>query len=110
MESETETRKVRCRLHHALAALLVAGSLMFAAYPLPISAAEVVITVKGTVAPQSTDDYGIFQVGRDLKGQEFTLTITFDDSKSAVRVTNDCPVSEISQTSGSSPARVVLKI
>jgi hypothetical protein len=110
VESETETRKVRCRLHHALAALLVAGSLMFAAYPLPISAAEVVITVKGTVAPQSTDDYGIFQVGRDLKGQEFTLTITFDDSKSAVRVTNDCPVSEISQTSGSSPARVVLKI
>jgi hypothetical protein len=105
MTNETKSRKCRGVLWYAgmLAALLCLAVST-------LQAADVTITVKGTVAPDSPDDYGIFQVGKDLKGQEFTLTITFDDSKSVVRVTNDCQVSEISQTSGSTPARVVLKI
>lgn len=105
MTNETKSRKRRSVLWYAgrLAALVCLAVST-------VQAAEVTITVKGTVAPDSPDDYGIFQVGKDLKGQAFTLTITFDDSKSVVRVTNGSSVSEISQTSGSSPARVVLKI
>ena len=105
MTNETKSRKRRSVLWYAgrLAALVCLAVST-------VQGAEVTMTVKGTVAPDSPDDYGIFQVGKDLKGQTFTLTITFDDSKSVVRVTNGCSVSEISQTSGSSPARVVLKI
>ena len=105
MTNETKSRKRRSVLWYAgrLAALVCLAIST-------VQAAEVTITVKGTVALDSPDDYGIFQVGKDLKGQAFTLTITFDDSKSVVRVTNGSSVSEISQNSGSSPARVVLKI
>jgi len=105
MTNETKNRKRRSVLWYVgLLAALVCLAIS------TVQAADVTITVKGTVALDSPDDYGIFQVGKDLKGQPFTLTITFDDSKSVVRVTNGSSVSEISQTSGSSPARVVLKI
>jgi hypothetical protein len=89
--------------------ILTMAALMLAISPIPACAAEVVITVRGTVAPESSDTLGVFGAGTDLKGQPFTLTATFDDATSTERVTNDCPVSEISGTSAN-PARVVLKI
>ena len=73
---------------------------------------QITIRVVGTVTPDSWDTLGLFGVGSDLKGQPFTLTITFDASK-AESETNagGCLGSTVNgSTASGSPARAVLKI
>jgi hypothetical protein len=93
------------------AAFLILAGMIWSPWPVNAVAAEVVITVKGTVAPDSFDDDGIFKVGRDLKGQPFTLTITFDASKAEERNNEGCVSSSVKgSTASGNLARAVLKI
>ena len=96
----------------SVSGVLAAGTLMVAVVPLPMHAAEVVITVRGAIAPDSHDELGVFGVGPDLKGQPFTLTITFDASKGEIITKSaGCIASSVKgSTADGNPARAVLKI
>jgi hypothetical protein len=109
MKRETKGRGAGAAARYA--ALLILAGMIWSPWPVNAVAAEVVITVKGTVAPDSFDDDGIFKVGRELKGQPFTLTITFDASKAEERNNEGCVSSSVKgSTASGSPARAVLKI
>ena len=109
MKIETKGRGAGAAARYA--ALLILAGMIWSPWPVNAVAAEVVITVKGTVAPDSFDDDGIFKVGRELKGQPFTLTITFDASKAEERNNEGCVSSSVKgSTASGNPARAVLKI
>jgi hypothetical protein len=75
------------------------------------SEGEIVITVKGKVSV-GNDDYGIFKVGRNLAGKDFTLVMTF--SRAATQHQHMC----IDKADGTSylgsakdvPAKAILSI
>jgi hypothetical protein len=77
---------------------------------LTLFASTVTVTVEGTVS--GGDQYGIFGVGKDLKGQEFTLVFTFDDANVRKIEGDQCdaPHSEGKGSNPSSPAKAVLTI
>jgi len=92
--------------------VLVMAGLVLAIGPIPAYAAEVVMTVKGTVARDSHDTLGIFQEGESLEGKPFTLTITFDDAGGTTRTSNlgiNCVMTLLDGTSAN-PAKAVLTI
>lgn len=74
-----------------------------------VSAEEITMVVKGTVARDSWDTLEIFPKGSMLEGQPFTLTITFNAPPPVVQPGDKCPASLISGTSAN-PARAVLTI
>lgn len=103
--------KTRTKRRHGTAwpMIVTVAALMLVVGSIPVSAGEVVITVKGVVASDSHDTLGIFQSGTELKGLPFTLIITFDDAASTASDNASCPASLINGSSAD-PARAVLKV
>lgn len=94
-------------------ALLCLGMLaVLVCLAVPSAGQQVTIKVAGTVTPDSPDTMGLFGVGPDLKGQPFTLTITFDASKAETSTNSaGCVGSTVNgSTAAGNPARAVLKI
>jgi hypothetical protein len=91
-------------------ALLCLG--MLACLVVSSAGQQVTIKVLGTVTPDSPDTMGLFGVGPNLKGQPFTLTITFDASKAETTTDNlRCTGSSVKgSTADGNPARAVLHI
>jgi len=81
------TSQASSRWHFSV--LLCLGMLaVLACLAVPSAGQQVTIKVVGTVTPDSPDTMGLFGVGPDLKGQPFTLTITFDASKAETTTDN----------------------
>ena len=76
----------------------------------PVSAKEIVMVVKGTIARDSWDTLGIFQVGNSLEGKTFTLTITFDDAGAVLDPGGGSCAGSMVNGNSANPARAVLRI
>jgi hypothetical protein len=106
---------VRLRLGNLISSVgrYIVLSGLFLGALISMRAENVVVTVKGTVV-SGGDQYGLFKIGKDLKGQDFTFVFTFDRSLAKKgKDGSQCAYgadSDVAGTNPSAPATGVLTI